>query len=214
MGIYTLVFSVYLRIGIHNYALFLLAGLIPWTWFAGALQQGTGSILDGRMYVGKTLFPTDVLVIVPVLSNFVNFLFSLPLLLIVIAFFHGDLGWPLLALPLIVACQMILTLGLLFFVATWNVFYRDFQQLMVYLVMFLFYLTPIFYPLSRVPEHFRGYVMASPLALLAVSYQDIFYYNVSPPVANLVLLAFGSVIVLILARLHFERHKESFGEYL
>src|SRR5215469_3718221 len=62
MAIYTLVFSVYLRVPIPHYPLFLLSGLVPWTWFATAIQQGATAIVDGRLYVGKTTFPTEVLI--------------------------------------------------------------------------------------------------------------------------------------------------------
>ncbi len=61
VGIYTLVFSVYLKAGIHNFALFVLAGMVPYTCFSASVLQGTTSILDGRAYVGKTLFPTIAL---------------------------------------------------------------------------------------------------------------------------------------------------------
>lgn len=214
MGVYVLVFGVYLRIGIPNYALYLLSGLLPWAWFSNALLQGTSAILDGRMYVGKTIFPAEVLVLVPVCSNFVNFLFSLPVLVVVVFLFHGKLGAPLLALPAIVAVQTILTVAVLFFVATLNVFYRDFQQLMTYAVMLLFYLTPIFYQLSAVPPTIRAFVEASPITVLVHSYQQIFYSNEWPDLASFAYLLFAALVLLGLGHAFFKRHKETFGEYL
>ncbi len=166
MGVYVLVFGVYLKIGIPNYAVFLLSGMLPWVWFSNALLQGTTAIVDGRMYVGKTIFPAEVLVLVPVCSTFVNFLFSLPVLVFVVVLFHGSLGPSLLVLPAIVLVQMIFTVAVLFIVATNNVFYRDFQQLMTYAVMLLFYLTPILYRLSAVPPALRPFVEANPIAVL------------------------------------------------
>jgi len=214
MGVYTLVFGVYLKIGIPSYAVFLLSGLLPWAWFSNALMQGTTAILDGRMYVGKTIFPAEVLVLVPVCSNFVNFLFSLPVLVGVIVLFHGSLGLPLFALPAVVLVQMILTTGLLFFVATFNVFYRDLQQLMTYVVMLFFYLTPIFYQLTAVPVALRPFVEASPIAVLIQCYHQIFYANEWPDLASFAYLLLGSLVLFFLGYAFFKRHKESFGEYL
>lgn len=214
MGVYVLVFGVYLKIGLPNYALFLLSGLLPWTWFSGAIQQGTGSILDGRMYVGKTVFPVEVLVVVPMLSQFVNYLFSLPLLLVVVALFHGHLGWPLLYLPFVILAQMMLTLAALFFTATLNVFYRDIAQLVVYGTLLLFYLIPIFYPLSRVPENLRPFVMANPFALMIMGYQQIFYENRAPGLAEIGYLLYSGFILLVIGHATFLRYKDSLGEYL
>ncbi len=214
MGVYVLVFGVYLKIGIPNYAVFLLSGLLPWVWFSNALLQGTSAILDGRMYVGKTIFPAEVLVLVPVCSNFVNFLFSLPVLVVVVAIFHGSLGLPLLVLPAIVVVQMILTVAVLFFLTTFNVFYRDIQQLITYAVMLFFYLTPIFYKLTSVPAALRPFVAASPITVLVRSYQQVFYANEWPDLASFVYLLVVSLALLVLGHAFFKRHKESFGEYL
>lgn len=214
MGVYVLVFGVYLKIGIPNYAVYLLSGLLPWAWFANALMQGTSAILDGRMYVGKTIFPAEVLVLVPVCSNFVNFLFSLPVLVVVVLLFHGSLGAPLLVLPAIVVIQMMLTVAVLFFLATLNVYYRDFQQLMTYAVMLLFYLTPIFYQLTAVPVKIRPFVEASPITVLVRSYQQVFYANQWPDLASFAYLFFVALVLLFLGHAFFKRHKESFGEYL
>lgn len=214
MGVYTLVFSVYMKINIPNYSAFLLSGLLPWAWFSTGLMQGTSAILDGRMYVGKTIFPAEVLIIVPVCSTFVNFLFSLPLLVLVVLLSHVSLGLPLLALPLVVFAQTLLMVALLFFIATSNVFYRDLQQLMTYAIMLLFYLTPVFYQLSSVPQTFRIFVQSSPVTALIHSYQQIFYANSWPDFLSLGYLYAASIVLLLLGHAFFKRHKESFGQYL
>ena len=73
MAVYALVFRFYMRIAVPNYALFLLAGLLPWTWFSSSLGEGTNSIVGGSALVTKSLFPTEILPAVVVLSNMVNF---------------------------------------------------------------------------------------------------------------------------------------------
>lgn len=214
MAVYTLVFSVYLRIGMANYPVFLIAGLVPWLWFAGAVQQGTSSILDGRMYVGKTVFAPVILILVPVLSNLVNFLFSLPILLAILAIFHIQVGWALLILPLLIVIQFLLTFGILLLLATFNVFFRDLQQLIAVVLLLGFYLTAIIYPLSSVPEKFRPYVLANPLTSLVLGYQDIFYYNVVPDWKHIFYALAASLVLLYIGSAVFERYRDAFADYV
>lgn len=214
MAIYTLVFSVYLRVTIPHYALYLLAGLVPWTWLSGAVTMGTSSILDGRFYVGKTLFPTIVLVAVPVVSNAVNFLLSLPILLFFALLMHVHWGLPLLFLPLLICIQFIMISGFVLLLATANVFYRDFQQLITYGLTAMMYLTPIFYLRSQVPLRFRPLIVWNPLAGLMSGYQDVFYANRFPNPADLAYSLIFALVVLALAYGTFVRLQESFSQYL
>jgi lipopolysaccharide transport system permease protein len=214
MAIYTLVFSVYLRIPIAHYPLFLLSGLIPWTWFAAAVQQGTTAILDGRHYVGKTTFPTEVLLAVPVFANAVNFVLSLPVLLLLSVAFKVHVAAAVLALPVLFIIQTAITFALVQLLATFNVFYRDLQQLVLYAVTALFYLTPIFYTVAQVPERFKFMLGWNPFAALIVSYQDIFYYGVFPTASDIGFASLIALLLLLLAQGSFLRYRESFSQYL
>ena len=214
MGVYTLVFSVYLRAGVDHYALFLVSAMVPWLWFASSIQQGTNSIIDGRMYVGKAAFAPVVLIFVPVLSNLVNFLLTLPFLFVVVALSHHKVGLPLIVLPLLIAIQFLLTLAALLFTATFNVFYRDLQQLVPIALLLMFYLIPIFYPLSSVPEAIQPFILANPFASIALAYQHIFY-QIAWPYFNL--LAYTTLTALVLFAVGvavFARYEETFTEYL
>lgn len=214
MSIYVLVFSIYLRVHIEHYALYLLAGLVPWGWLSNAVLQGTSSILDGRFYVGKTLFPTIVLVVVPVISNSVNFLLSLPILAVFALVMHVHWGPALICLPVLILIELFITSGIVLLLATANVFYRDFQQLMAYGITALTYVTPIFYLRSQVPARFQPLVTWNPLAALIGGYQDVFYSNRFPNPADLAYALVFSLVVLGLAYGTFSRLQESFSQYL
>lgn len=214
LGVYTLVFSVYLRLNIPHFSLFLLCGIIPWTWLSTAASLGTTAILDGRMYVGKTLFPTEVLIVVPVISAAVNFTLSLPLLLVFALAMHVHLGWPLVALPLLVLIEFLLVQGLVLLAATVNVFFRDLQQLMQYGLTIWFYITPIFYTRAMVPPRFDFLVAANPFAPIAIAFQNIFYSGVFPDLKSLLFPLLFSLILLGFAHGVFARSRESFSQYL
>ena len=214
MAIYSLVFLVYLRIGIPNFPLYLLSGLIPWTWLSTAVSLGTSSIVDGRMYVGKTLFPTEVLVVVPVVSAAINFVLSLPVIFILAWATGVHLGFSLLAIPVLVAIELIIVLGIVLLLATFNVFYRDMQQLVVYALTLGFYLTPIIYSRAMVPARFDFLVAWNPMANLTFAYQDILYRGVFPNFGSLLFPLFAGLALLAVAHAAFARNRESFSQYI
>jgi ABC-type polysaccharide/polyol phosphate export permease len=214
LTVYTLVFSVYLRVPIPHYPVFLIAGLVPWTWFAGAVTMGATSIVDGRMFVGKAVFTPVVLVLVPPLSHFINFALSLPILAAICMFYGAPLGLPILALPVLVVIQIIFTTGVLLAISTLNVFFRDMQNLVQIFVMIALYLSPIFYPLTSVPETFRPFVLLNPMVPVVLGYQNIFYYGKWPNWIELSLALVVALAVYAFGVWIFERYKDSLGEYL
>jgi lipopolysaccharide transport system permease protein len=214
MAIYTLVFSVYMRVGIHDYPLYLLSGLIPWTFIQSAIQQAITAIPDGRMYVGKSLFPIELLVVVPVLSNAVNFMLSLFLVIGLALALGVHIGWMLLLLPVIIAIELVMVVGLAFLGATVNVFYRDIQQLVGYALTAIFFVTPIFYAASSVPPKFTFLLACSPIAALIASFQSILYYGLTPSWGGVLFAAVFSIFVLGASIGYFNRYRDAFAEYV
>ena len=214
MLVYTLVFSVYFKSGIANFPVFLIAGLIPWQWFGTAVALGTSSIVDGGMYVGKAVFAPAILVVVPVFSNLVNFLLSLPILLVIAVLFGMHIGWPILVLPVLVGIQFMLTVGILMLLATVNVFFRDLQQLIAIILQLLFYLTPIFYPIGAVPERVRPLLFINPMAPIILGYQRIFYYDMLPSWKLTAYALVVSLVVFAVGRYVFNRYQDAFADFV
>ncbi len=112
MLVYALVFSIYLRVPMEGYAVFLFSGLLPWLWFSSSLAHASGVIVASGALVKRILFPAEVLPLVSVLANLINMLLSLPLLLVFLLAFGIQLHAVLLFLPLLVVLQLLLTTGL------------------------------------------------------------------------------------------------------
>jgi ABC-type polysaccharide/polyol phosphate export permease len=216
MAVYTLVFSVYFRVETPNvpYPAFLLSGLLPWLWFSSSIQQGTSAIVEGGSFIGRTLFPSEILPTIPILANMINFLFSLPLLLILLTIFHVDVGWSLFALPLIMIPQLLLSLGLAIVLTSYHVFFRDLQYLANHMLTLLFFMVPIMYPANNIPQNLRSMVELNPLTILSQSYQKIFIYNKSPDWFHLLLLTLFSLGLCWIGTHIFYRRKDAFAEYL
>ncbi len=180
MGIYALIFSVYLRMGMERYGAFLLCGLLPWLWFSSSLVIGATSIVDGGSLLKKVFFPAHVLPTVTVMTNFVNFLLGMPILFAFLVLYRVELGWASLMLPLIIVCQFGFTLGLTLMASAVSVRYRDIPQIMGHLIMCWFFVSPIVYPATQVPERFRMVLFLNPFAWFVRAYQDVLFYNQSP----------------------------------
>jgi lipopolysaccharide transport system permease protein len=223
MTVYTLFFTIFFnRRDIHHYPVFLLCGTLPWSFFADSVVQATGSIVSNAHLIKKVYFPREVLPISYMLSNLVNFLITLPVFF-VLAFASGAaLSWTILLLPITILIQAVFTLGLGFFLATLNVFYRDTQHILGVIIQAWFFLTPVFYPIHDVPLQanllgieFNAQLWLrrlNPMASLIASYRDLLYYGAPTGLDFLLRTAVEALIILVVGYLVFMRHSSRFGE--
>ncbi|HSF31891.1 MAG TPA: ABC transporter permease [Candidatus Tectomicrobia bacterium] len=212
MAIYALVFSVYAKVAMERYAAFLLCGLLPWIWLSSSLLMGATSIMEGGSLLKKVFFPPQVLPVVTVTANFVNFLASIPLLFILLLLFEVWPGWALLSLPLIMASQFALTLGLSLLVSGASVRYRDIPPILGHFLTFWFFLSPILYPTTQVPERFHFLLSLNPFTPFVVAYQNVFLYNKYPSWQAIGAMIIAGAIALLVGVLVFGRFRWSFAE--
>lgn len=199
LTIYSLVFSVYMRVDAPHYPIFVFAGLLPWSWFSSALLAGTTSIVEGGNLIKRVAFPPQVLPAVVVTSTLVNFLLALPLLFVFVLASGLRVGPALLALPLLVAIQYALTLALALMLAMVTVRFRDLQHLVANFLTLWFFLTPVLYPVSYVPEQYRILLALNPMATVVVGYQDVLYRSRWPAPEALAGAAACAVVLAALA---------------
>lgn len=212
MGIYSLVFSVFMRLAIPHYALFLFTGLLPWAWFSTALTNATAAVVANGNLIKKVYFPLEILPLVNVTTNLVNYLLSLPVLLVFMAVAGLPFTTALMYFPLLVAIQFGLTLGLSLVLCTLNAFFRDVEQLLSPALMAWFYLTPIVYTQDAVPAHYRALIYLNPMAPLVKGYQDVFFYGQAPQLGTLGYAAALGAVAFAIGYAAFHRHKFSFAE--
>lgn len=181
--IYTYVFSVVLNVKLSlkglpandaMFGLWLFAGLLPWMAFTNGLTQAASSVLGQPNLVKKVVFPLTLLPLVPILSAFIESAFGLMALIVLVAISSQTLHNTLALLPLVWLPQLLLTFGLGYLAAGFTVFLRDIPQTLGVLLNLLFYLTPIVYPASVIPERWRDLVFwLNPLAAIAEVYRDL-----------------------------------------
>jgi len=212
MLVYIIVFSVYMRINVNNYALFLFCGLLPWIWFSQSLLNAASSIVNGGALIKKVVFPIEILPIVSVITNLVNFLLGLPILFLFIYIFKIKLGYFIIFLPILIIIQALMTIGLSLVLSAINVHLRDVEQILTNLLNLFFFLTPILYPISTIPERYRGIILLNPMALLMISYQDILFNGKAPDWRYLLILIIISILIFIYGYIIFDRFKDSLIE--
>lgn len=212
MAVYVLVFSVYLRVPLEGYAVFLFSGLLPWLWFSSSLGHAVGVIVGSGALVKRILFPAEVLPLVSVLSNLANFLLSLPLLIVFLLAFGIRLTPALAFLPLLLALQLLLTAGLALPLAALNVHLRDVEQILGNLLILWFFLSPVLYPVSTVPAWLRPLYFLNPLAGLIQGYQNVFFFGAPPHWLHLGVVAACALGAFVGGYWVFDRLRDSLAE--
>ena len=215
--VYSFVFSTVMpntTVGIQPFALFMFCGILPWTWFTSALSEGTGSLISGGNLIKKVLFPAEVLPIVSVLANLVNFFLGLLILVPSLIYFHRlHVSLNLLWFPVTVAVQLVFTLGLALMLSALTVHFRDIRDLLVNILMLWFFATPIIYSWRQENvQRYKALFNLNPFTHLAISYQEILFFG---PVGHwkwLLALGVASVVLFLAGYWLFDRLRDSFAE--
>jgi ABC-type polysaccharide/polyol phosphate export permease len=219
LGIYTFVFTVVMpgsRGGtrLEPYALFLLCGILPWTWFQTSVMESCSVLVAGGNLIRKVLFPAEVLPIVTVLTGLVNFALSLVILAAFLVYYArpvtaGELAW----LPVIVFVQLVFTLALSLLLSSLTVHFRDLRDLVANLLTLWFWGTPIIYSLSQAPERFHGLLALNPMTHVMVAYQSVLFLE-GPFDDWPALLWLGalSLVLLAIAYFVFDRLRDTLAE--
>jgi len=210
--VFYFVFGLMLPMNITHYASFLLTGVLSWNWFQSSLVFATGAIVDNRELVRRPGFPVAVLPIVTVTAHLVHFVLALPILLLCVFLELGSVGVSMTALPIVIVLQFLLTLSLAYAVATFHVPFRDTQYLLGVLLQLLFFLTPIFYDASGIPERYRWPLSLNPMTYLVDAYRAILVAGRFPDWRALCVLGVCSMGLLLLTYTLFMRARYRFVE--
>lgn len=215
MLVYLLVFRYYIRFDhVEHYTVFLFCGLLPWLWFSSGLLEGTSSLVSSGHLITKSMFPAHILPFVATLTNMVNFLLSLPVLLIVMLVSGVSLSATLLLVPLLLLVQLVFLTGVSLLFSALNVHFRDVQHILGNVLTLLFFLCPILYPLEVVPEAFRFSLVYNPIAQMTIFYQELILEGTLPAFGPVLYFVGFSLGVFVLGNMVFNRYRESFAELL
>lgn len=222
LGVYTLVFTKFfpsVRPDIAPYALFLFAGILPWTFFAGAVMEATGAISGNAGLVKKVMFPAEALPLVVVASHLVHFVLAIPVLLAAVALFWvmgSVVVMPAMLLaPVLMLVQGVFVAGISLVVSSASVLFRDLRDLVANLLNLGFFLTPIIYLIDHIPSKtLRTVLRFNPMTPFVTAFQDIFFFARVPSMVDAVLMATYAIASVLLGFWVFDRLRDSLAEAL
>ena len=185
---YTFVFSVIFKsrwdVGSEEsktqFAVVLFVGMIVHGLFAEVLNREPSLILSNVNYVKKVVFPLEILPVIAMGATLFHSLISLGVLLTTFALFNGYLYWTSIFTPLELLPLVIFTLGLAWMLAALGVFLRDVGQTIGIITTVMMFLSPVFYPVTALPEEFRPWLMANPLTFIIEQAREVLIWGRLP----------------------------------
>jgi ABC-2 type transport system permease protein len=214
MLVMTLVFATIMQFSIKHYAIFLLSVLLPWTFFAQSMSYAVEAIVSNGDLIKKIRVPKLVFPVAAVVSNVINLLLSLIPLAILVPAMRHPFYWTWLYLPVPMLALIIFTLGMTFFFATANVYYRDFAHIVQVVLSAWFYLTPIIYSLDFIPSTQRWIFKLNPMLYVINGFRLAVYYGMLPRWQSVVASFACALTALVVGFLVFRRYQDEFVFYV
>ena len=222
LAIYTFVFSVIFQAkwdvgmaqGREAFAMTLFTGMITFNLFSETANQAPTVVLNHSNLVKKVVFPLEVLPVVILGSVIVNSLFSLSILMLGLLVSGQGIPWTIFLLPLVWFPLLLFSLGVAYFLSSLGVFIRDIGATVGLLTTVLFFMSPIFYPASAVPEEFQFLSRLNPIAIFVENARGVVLWGKLPEGSVFFSNFVFSFIVFILGFLWFFKSKKAFADVL
>jgi len=211
--VFYFVFTKVIPLRVANYPVFLLTGILAWSFFARGISLSTLSLEHSRDLVLRPGFPSGVLPVKAVLIGLVEYALALPVLLIALAFSTG-VQWTWVLLPVLLAIQLVFTVGLGWMLAPLQVFFRDVQHLVTLFVLIGFWVTPVFYQRSKVPSRFHLIYTLNPMAHLIEWQRWIMLHGTYPQPLSVLALSAIVIGIAVAGWAVFRRFRHSVPEEL
>jgi lipopolysaccharide transport system permease protein len=212
----TVIFTMFVPVNTNRtpYILFAYVATVPWTFFAQSLADMTVSIVSNMSLVTKIYFPRETLAIATMLSRMIDLAVAAGLMILLLMYFHVSVGpSAIFYLPLILAVQVMLTVGIGLACAAANVFYRDVQSVLSLGIQLWFYASPVIYPATMVPQRFRSLYFLNPMAGVIESYRKVLLDSQAPG-PELVQAFWLSLLACVLGCSFFRRAERLFADII
>ena len=221
LGVYTFMFSVVFeaRWGAgfsskFEFAILLFSGMIVHSLFAECLNRSPALIIHNVSYVKKVVFPLEILPCVSLGSALFHASVNIGVLLVFFALSHWFLNWTVVFLPLVLFPLVVVCLGLSWFLASLGVFFRDVGHATGVVSLILLFISPVFYPVSAVPERYRILMNLNPLTFIIEQARDVLVWGKLPDWGALVAYYVMSAMVAWLGFMWFQKTRKGFADVL
>jgi lipopolysaccharide transport system permease protein len=222
LTVYTFVFSVIFksRWGVGGeesktqFAVVLFVGMIVHGLFAEVLNRAPSLILSNVNYVKKVIFPIEILPVIAMGAALFHSLISVGVLLAAFLLFNGYLHWTVIFTPLVLLPLVILTTGLAWMLTSLGVFLRDVGQTIGIITTVMMFLSPVFYPVTSLPEPFRPWLMANPLTFIIEQVREVLIWGHLPNWMGLGLYTLAATGTAWAGYAWFQKTRKGFADVL
>jgi lipopolysaccharide transport system permease protein len=197
-----------------QFALLLFVGMIVMSLFSDVLNRAPTLILGNVNYVKKVVFPLEILPVIAIGAAVFHSVVSFCVLLCAFVVFNGHLHWTLILTPFVILPLVILIAGLSWALASLGVFLRDVGQTIVIVTTVLMFLSPVFYPITAVPQAYRGFMLANPVTFIIEQAREVLIWGRTPDWAGLALYTLVALGAAWLGFYWFQKTRKGFADVL
>ena len=214
MIVMSIVFSTIFKTDIKNFPMYLITGQVIFSFFSEATNTAMTSIISNGGLIKKVYIPKYIFALSKVMFSFTNMLFSLVAVVIVAIATKLPITPAILLFPLPLIYVFVFSLGVGLLLASYAVFFRDLLHLYGILLLIWTYLTPIFYPITILPENVKKVIMFNPMFVYIDNFREIILYGKVPSLSSNLLCICYSLIALLIGTLAFRKTKDKFIFYI
>jgi len=197
-----------------NYPLFLFAGMLPWLLFSETVQRSASSLLEQANLITKTVFPAEMIPVSVFLSSLVSHLLGVALMVAAAGIFLNQISLYLLLLPVYIVVVGLLAIGIGWIVASLHVFLRDTAQVVSVVLLFWFWMTPIFIAPKSFPRWAHWVLVANPFYYVVRAYRRMLLGSAMPSLTDLGIVALYGAAAFVIGGLFFRYMKKGFADVL
>jgi ABC-type polysaccharide/polyol phosphate export permease len=197
-----------------NFGLYLYCGLIPFLAYSQAVSQGVNVVRRNRNLVQGVVFPLEILPVTTVIASLIQSMMGVGALMVVLAVLEHRLQWTVLLLPLVLIPQLFFTVGLCYLMAVAGAYVPDVRETLKAVVRATFFVTPVIWPVSRVPEDWRFLVDYNPLAILVEAYRDLILEGTLPGAEGAIYFSLIALTLFALGFVLYNRVKHNFADLI
>jgi len=198
----------------YAYPIYILSGMVGWTLFSEIVGRLLNVFIENANLLKKMVFPKLALPLITIGSSLVNFIILFLMMYVVFGFLghlpYHSIYW----MPLLVAITIALGVGIGLFFGVLNVFIRDIGQVMNIVLQFWFWLTPIVYMTSIIPQKYHSLLMLNPMTGIVMGYQNVLLYDKAPDLKLLIYPSMVAVVFLVLALFIYKKANEDMADVL
>jgi len=216
MVVFTIVFGRIARLPSDGvpYPILVFCAMLPWHFFASAVSEGSNSLIQNANIVSKVYFPRLIVPASAVVVSFVDFLISLALLAILLAWYQFLPSPRVLLLPVFLALAILVSMGLALLLAAMNVRYRDFRYVVPFLIQFGLFISPVGFSLSVIPERWRWLYSLNPMVGVIEGFRWSLLPGYMLDPGALLSSVLVSTIVLAAGVIYFRQTERSFADVI